>query len=144
MREKLLQFLASLQLLIGTFKIQRRWILKSLMIFIRIQLSCSTSKVMAIFSFFFWVVNLSQSLLLYKKSNFPSLSTIIRWTEPIYTLISPCMQHKVVLLAIKLWVRIPGDSPSALFNYLCVNFQKCVSVARTLRFNFIKILCNEF
>ena len=81
------------------------------------------------FSFFFWVVNLSRSLLLYKKSNFPSLSTILRWTEPIYTLISPCMQHKVVLLAIKLCVRIPGDSPSALFNYLCVNFHKCVSVA---------------
>ena len=104
------------------FNIQRRWVLKSLMIFIRIQLSCSASKVERhVFSFFFWVVNLSQSLLLYKKSNFPSLSTIIRWTEPIYTLISHCMQHKVVLLAVKLWVRIPGDSPSALFNYICAS-----------------------
>ena len=63
-------------------------------------------------------------------------------------LILPRIQHKDVLLVLrtvfavgfwllsflqlKLWARIPlqiGDSPSAVFLYLCVNFHKCVSVA---------------
>ena len=65
------------------------------------------------------------------------------------SLILPRTQHKVGLLvvlisyvrrrfpitqflSIKLWVGISfqiGDSLSALFLYLCVNFHKCVSVA---------------
>ena len=65
------------------------------------------------------------------------------------SLILPRTQHKVGLLvvlisyvrrrfpitqflSIKLWVGISfqiGDSLSALFPYLCVNFHKCVSVA---------------
>ena len=77
---------------------------------------------------------MSQSLLLYTESNFPSLSTNFKvaGTFFLYDLISLRIQLKVVLLALKHWVRIPfkmEDSPSALFKYLWINFSKCVSVA---------------
>ena len=64
------------------------------------------------------------------------------------SLILPRVQHKVVLLVLRtvfavgfgllsflqlnFWARISlqvGDSPSAAFLYLCVNFHKCVSFA---------------
>ena len=72
---------------------------------------------------------MSQRLLLYTESNFEVYLSILRWPKPIYmrTLISPALSIKT-----KLWVRMlfeVGDSPSALFNYLFVNFHRFVSVA---------------
>ena len=73
---------------------------------------------------------MSQSLLLYTESNFRSLSTHFKVAETyLYVYLDLTRtQHKDK----KLWVRIPfemGDSPSALFNYLFVNFHRFVSVA---------------
>ena len=79
------------------------------------------------------------------------------------SLISACVQHKVVLLvvpavfaigfwllAVNLWVRIPsqmGDSLSAFFHDLCSNFHKLMckcTQCGLLRLNLISILCREF
>ena len=49
--------------------------------------------------------------------------------------IANCIRRRFLIpqfLAVKLWLRIPlqiGHSPSAVFLYLCVKFNKCVSVA---------------
>ena len=76
--------------------------------------------------------------------------------------ILPRIQHQVVLLVLrtafavsfwllsflqlKLWARISlqmGNTSSAVFPYLCVNFHKCVSVV-FLRLNLTSYLCSEF